>query len=86
MEIIHIVGVEQYQAGDIIFSEGDAGDAWFLLYSGVVEVLKQGAWCEQTGQQQYCFNEQTLLYLCLQSPGAEMVHRLICNQYHKNCH
>ena len=28
MEIIHIVKVEQYETGDIIFKEGDTGDAW----------------------------------------------------------
>ena len=27
MEIIHIVEVHQYQAGDVVFSEGDTGDA-----------------------------------------------------------
>lgn len=41
-EIIHVVEVEQYQAGDVIFSEGDPGDAWFVLYRGGVEVLKHG--------------------------------------------
>ena len=34
MEIIHIVEVEQYQAGDVVFREGDKGDAWFVLYRG----------------------------------------------------
>ena len=41
-EIIHIVKVEKYQAGDIIFREWDAGDAWYVLYKGAVEVLKDG--------------------------------------------
>jgi len=42
MEVIHIVEVETYQAGDTIFKEGDAGDAWFVLYRGGVDVLKHG--------------------------------------------
>jgi CRP-like cAMP-binding protein len=42
MEIIHIVEVEQYQAGDVVFNEGDAGDAWYVMYRGKVEVLKHG--------------------------------------------
>ncbi|MGB5179290.1 MAG: cyclic nucleotide-binding domain-containing protein [Gammaproteobacteria bacterium] len=42
MEIIHIVEEEHYLSGDFIFSEGDAGDAWFVLYKGAVEVLKHG--------------------------------------------
>jgi CRP/FNR family cyclic AMP-dependent transcriptional regulator len=64
MEIIHIVEVEQYQAGDIVFREGDKGDAWFVLYRGAVEVLKHGA----TGEKKItelgrraCFGEISIL-------------------------
>ena len=64
MEIIHIVDVEQYQAGETIFAEGDAGDAWFVLYRGAVEVLKHG----QAGEKkitelgpQACFGEISIL-------------------------
>lgn len=39
-EIIHIVKVEKYKAGDLVFEEGDAGDAWYVLYKGAVEVIK----------------------------------------------
>lgn len=42
MEVIHIVEVEQYQEGDVIFNENDAGDAWYIVYRGSVEVLKHG--------------------------------------------
>jgi CRP/FNR family cyclic AMP-dependent transcriptional regulator len=42
MEVIHIVEVEQYQGGDVIFNENDAGDAWYIVYRGSVEVLKHG--------------------------------------------
>jgi CRP/FNR family cyclic AMP-dependent transcriptional regulator len=42
MEVIHIVEVEQYQEGDVIFNENDAGDAWYIVYRGAVEVLKHG--------------------------------------------
>ena len=41
MEIIHIVETIKFEPGDIIFSEGDAGDGWYALYSGEVEVLKK---------------------------------------------
>ena len=64
MEIIHIVDIEQFQAGEIIFNEGDAGDAWFVLYRGGVEVLKHG----QAGEKkitdlgpQACFGEISIL-------------------------
>jgi CRP-like cAMP-binding protein len=63
-EIIHVVEVEQYQAGDIIFSEGDPGDAWFVLYRGTVEVLKHGAGGEKKiaviGPED-CFGEMSIL-------------------------
>ncbi|MDX2456292.1 MAG: cyclic nucleotide-binding domain-containing protein [Gammaproteobacteria bacterium] len=64
MEIIHIVEVKQYQAGDIVFREGDTGDAWFVLYRGAVDVLKHGL----TGEKkitalgpQACFGEISIL-------------------------
>lgn len=63
-EIIHIVEVEEYQAGDIIFNEGDAGDAWFVLYRGAVEVLKHGASGENKITDlgsQACFGEISIL-------------------------
>lgn len=40
-EISHIVEIKKYQPGDVIFSEGTPGDAWYALYSGEVEVTKQ---------------------------------------------
>ncbi|MEN8206377.1 MAG: cyclic nucleotide-binding domain-containing protein [Pseudomonadota bacterium] len=64
MEIIHIVEVEKYQAGDVVFSEGDAGDAWFVLYRGTVEVLKHGATGEKKITElgpQACFGEISIL-------------------------
>jgi len=64
MEIIHIVEIEQYQAGDIVFREGDKGDAWFVLYKGAVEVIKQGATGEKRIAElgpQACFGEISIL-------------------------
>jgi len=48
MEIIHIVEVKKFGTGDIIFREGDPGDAWYALYKGEVEVLKQSGSGEKT--------------------------------------
>lgn len=48
MEIIHIVEAIKFGPGDTIFSEGDSGDAWYALYSGEVEVLKQSDSGEKT--------------------------------------
>jgi len=64
MEIIHIVEVEQYQAGDVVFREGDNGDAWFVLYRGAVEVLKYGSTGEKKIAElgsQACFGEISIL-------------------------
>ena len=64
MEIIHIVEVEQYQAGNVVFREGDKGDAWFVLYRGAVEVIKQGATGEKKIAElgpQACFGEISIL-------------------------
>ena len=64
IEIIHIVEVEEYQTGDIIFSEGDPGDAWFVLYRGAIEVLKHGATGEKKITElepQACFGEISIL-------------------------
>lgn len=63
-EIIHIVEVEHYKSGDVVFSEGDAGDAWFVLYRGAVEVLKHGATGEKKIAElgpQSCFGEISIL-------------------------
>ncbi len=40
-DIIHIVEVQKFSAGDVVFSEGEAGTAWYALYSGAVNVIKK---------------------------------------------
>jgi CRP-like cAMP-binding protein len=40
-DITHIVDIQKFNPGEIIFREGEAGDAWYTLYKGEVEVLKQ---------------------------------------------
>ena len=63
-EIIHVVEVDEHQAGHIIFCEGDPGDAWFVMYRGAVEVLKHGAGGEKRraviGPEE-CFGEMSIL-------------------------
>ena len=64
MEIIHIVDIEQFQAGETVFNEGDVGDAWFVLYRGAVEVLKTGDAGEKKITElgpQACFGEISIL-------------------------
>lgn len=38
--LTHIVDVIEYQPGEVLFNEGDIGDAWFALYRGKVDVIK----------------------------------------------
>jgi CRP-like cAMP-binding protein len=63
-DIIHIVEVRNFNAGDTIFSEGDAGDAWYALYTGEVEVLKKadgGVKTVKTLGPKSCFGEIAVL-------------------------
>ena len=64
MEIIHIVEIDKYKTGDIIFRESDTGDAWGVVYRGSIEVLKQGATGEKKIAElgpQACFGEISIL-------------------------
>jgi len=64
MEVLHIVEVQQYQAGEIVFREGDGGDSWYVLYRGKAEVLKSSEAGEQlisTLEPGSCFGEIAIL-------------------------
>lgn len=63
-QVLHIVEATPLKAGEVVFSEGDAGDAWYVLYSGGVEVLKQSAEGENviaTLGPETCFGEISIL-------------------------
>lgn len=63
-EIIHIVETRKYEADDIVFSEGEPGDAWYALYRGEVEVVKQSGGGEKhirTLEPPSCFGEIAIL-------------------------
>jgi CRP-like cAMP-binding protein len=63
-EIIHIVEAQKFKGGDVLFHEGDAGDAWYALYSGEVEVLKGSGSSEKTIKTlgpRTCFGEIAIL-------------------------
>ena len=43
-ELEHLVQITQIQrlaVGDWVFREGDPGDAWYVVYDGEVEVVKE---------------------------------------------
>jgi CRP/FNR family cyclic AMP-dependent transcriptional regulator len=63
-EIIHIVETRKYDAGDIIFREGEPGDAWYALYRGEVDVVKEsdsGQQSIRTLEPPSCFGEIAIL-------------------------
>ena len=37
-EIVSIMDIQHYSKGDVIFSEGDIGDAWYTIFDGSVAV------------------------------------------------
>lgn len=39
-EIVHILQVQRVRHGHHVFREGDVGDAWYVIYEGTVEVVK----------------------------------------------
>lgn len=64
MQIMHIVEVRPLQAGDVVFNEGDPGDAWFVLYKGSVDILKDTPHGENriaTLTPPACFGEMSIL-------------------------
>lgn len=40
-QVVHIMEVQKFGAGEVVFEERSTGDAWFVVYSGEVEVLKR---------------------------------------------
>ena len=39
-EIEAIMDIQRFRAGELIFSEGDIGDAWYVMFDGCVQVSK----------------------------------------------
>lgn len=39
-QIVHIMQVQKVRAGQLLFREGQPGDAWYVVYEGGVEVFK----------------------------------------------
>lgn len=63
-EIVRVMQVQKLRPGQFLFREGDVGDAWYVLYEGEVEVLKEGllerAPIAVLGPRQ-CFGEMAIL-------------------------
>ena len=42
-EVVRIMEVQRLQAGEEVFHEGDAGEAWYVIFEGQVSVMKSCA-------------------------------------------
>lgn len=64
-EIVRIMQVQRVRAGHPIFREGDEGDAWYVLYHGEADVLKDtpfgGSRRLSTLSPPACFGEMAIL-------------------------
>lgn len=63
-EVVHIMQVQRLRAGQHVFREGDHGDAWYVLYEGEVEVIKDslvGSNVIATLGARACFGEMAIL-------------------------
>src|SRR5262245_13642890 len=42
-DVARIMEVQRLERGETIFSEGDEGDGWYVVFNGTANVLKTGA-------------------------------------------
>lgn len=64
-EILSIMDIQQFKKGADIFSEGDIGDGWYVIYRGSAKVRKRSPFSmDQTVAeltQSFCFGEMAIL-------------------------
>jgi len=64
-QIVHLMQVQYLRAGQVVFREGTAGDAWYVVYAGSVEVFTGGMGASErplaTIGPPGCFGEMAIL-------------------------
>jgi CRP-like cAMP-binding protein len=63
-EIVQIMQIQRLREGQFVFRQGDAGDAWYVLYDGLAEVLKEtetGSGAVASLGATACFGEMAVL-------------------------
>ena len=63
-EIVTIMQVQHLREGQLLFEEGQAGNAWYVVYEGQLEILKdagQGAEVLATRGPKACIGEMAVL-------------------------
>jgi CRP-like cAMP-binding protein len=72
-QIVHIMQVQRLRPDQYVFREGEQGDAWYVLYDGKVEVLKDldsGPKVIATLGPRACFGEMAILDGSTRSAGV----------------
>lgn len=64
-QIVHIMQIQRVRDGQVIFREGDPGDAWYVIYEGVADVFKSEEFLPDrkvaTLGPRACFGEMAIL-------------------------
>lgn len=64
-EVVRILQVQRIRSGHPVFREGEEGDAWFVLFEGEADVVKESAFGPQrklsTLNAPSCFGEMAIL-------------------------
>lgn len=59
-QIVQIMQVRNLEPGEVVFAEGEAGDAWYVVFDGEVEVVKDDRVIAVLGRPA-CFGEMAIL-------------------------
>lgn len=78
-QIVHIMQVQRVREGQELFQEGNAGDAWYVLFEGSVEVFKRtpggGEEVLAVIAPRGCFGEMAILDGSPRSAGVRALER-----------
>jgi CRP/FNR family transcriptional regulator, cyclic AMP receptor protein len=75
-EVVRVMEVQRFTDGEVIFREGDEGDAWYVIFAGQARVLKatDGGLTEiRVMQRGECFGEIAILEGDTRSATVEAV-------------
>ena len=64
-EIVSIMDIQTYEEGEVVFQEGDIGDAWYTIFEGLVAVETKQPFQDTTSVAELssssCFGEMAIL-------------------------
>ncbi len=63
-DVVSIMQIQRFRSGQEVFTEGDTGDGWFVVYDGEVEVLKESVLGSKVIARlgpRACFGEMSIL-------------------------